>query len=49
MHKPQYETFAIDWLLAERGRTVIGLPPYRPGLNPIEKIVGIVKTRIAAK
>jgi len=49
MHKPQYETFAIDCLLAQHGRTVIRLPPYHPDLNPIEKIWGIVKTRIAAK
>ena len=49
MHKPQYETFAIDCLLAEHGHTVIRLPPYHPDLNPIEKIWGIVKARIAAK
>jgi transposase len=49
VHKPQYDTFAIDWLLAERGHTVIRLPPYYPDLKPIEKIWGIVKTRIAAK
>jgi hypothetical protein len=29
--------------------TVIRLPPYHPDLHPIEKIWGIVKTRIAAK
>ena len=49
MHKPQYETFAIDCLLAELGDTVIRLPLYHPDLDPIEKIWGIVKTRIAAK
>ena len=49
MHKPQYETFAIDCLLAERGHTVIRLLPYHPDLNPIENIWGIVKTRSAAK
>ena len=49
MHKPQYETFAIDCLLAAHGDTVIRLPLYRPDLNPIEKIWGVVKTRIAAK
>ena len=49
MHKPQYVTFAIGCLLAEHGHTVIRLPPYYPDLNPIEKIWGIVKTRIAAK
>jgi transposase len=49
MHKPQYETFAIDCLVAEHGHTVIRLPPYHPDLNPIEKIWGIVKNRIAAK
>jgi len=49
MHKPQYETFAIDCLLAEHRHTVIRLPTYHPDLNAIEKIWGIVKTRIAAK
>ena len=49
MHKPQYETFATDCLLAEHGHTVIRLPPYHPDLNPTEKIWGIVKARIAAK
>ena len=49
MHKPQNETFAIDCLLAENGHTVIRLPTYHPDLNAIEKIWGIVKTRIAAK
>jgi len=27
MHKPGYETFGIDCLLAEHGHTVIRLPP----------------------
>ena len=49
MHKPQYETFAIDALLAAHGHTAIRLPLNHPDLNPIEKIWGIVKTRIAAK
>jgi len=49
MHKPQYETFAIDCLLTEHGHTVIRLPPYHPDLNPTEKILGDLKTRIAAK
>jgi len=49
MHKPQYETFAIDRLFADHGYTVLRLPPYHPDLNPIEQIWGIVKTRTAAK
>ena len=49
MHKPQYETSAIDCLLAEHEHTAVRLPPYHPDLDPIEKIWGIVKTRIAAK
>jgi hypothetical protein len=48
-HKPQYETFAIDHLLAHHGHTVLRLPPYHPDLNPIEKMWAIVKNRIAAK
>jgi hypothetical protein len=49
LHKPQYDTFAIDCLLANHGHTVVRLPPYHPDLNPIENIWGIVKSRIAAK
>jgi len=49
VHKPQYETFAIDSLLADHGHTMLRLPPYHPDLNPIEQIWSIVKTRIAAK
>jgi transposase len=49
MHKPQYETFEIDCFLAEYGHTVIRLPPYHPDLDAIEKIWGIMKTRIDAK
>jgi hypothetical protein len=49
MNKPQYESFATDCLHAEHGHTVIRLPPYHPDLNPIDKIWGIVKARIAAK
>jgi hypothetical protein len=49
VHKPQYDTFAIDCLLADHGHTVIRLPPYHPDFNPIETIWGIVKGRIAAK
>jgi len=50
MHKPQYETSAIDCLLNEHGHTVIRLPPYHPDLNPPKKkIWGIMKTRIVAK
>jgi len=49
MHKLQYETFAIDSLLADHGHTVLRLPPYHPDLNPIEKLWAIVKNRMAAK
>jgi len=38
MHKPQYEMFAIDRLLADHGHTVLRLPPYHPDLNPTEQI-----------
>jgi len=48
MDKMQCETFEINCLLAEHEHTVIRLPPYHPDLNPIEKIWGIMKTRIAA-
>jgi hypothetical protein len=49
MHKPQYETFPVDGLLAEHGHMVIRLPTYNPDLNPIRKIWGIVKNRVAAR
>ena len=49
IHKRQCETFAINCLLADHGHTVIRLPAYHPDLNFIEKIWGIVKTRIAVK
>jgi hypothetical protein len=49
MHKPQYETFAINRLIADHGHTVLRLSPYHTDLNPIQQIWGIVKTRIAAK
>jgi len=49
MDKMQCETFEINCLLAEHEHTVIRPPPYHPDLNPIEKIWGIVKTRIAAE
>jgi hypothetical protein len=35
MHKPQYEAFAINYLLTEDGHTVTRLPPYHPDINPI--------------
>ena len=38
MQKPQYETFAIDRLLADHGHTVLRLHPYHTDLNPIEQI-----------
>jgi hypothetical protein len=36
-------------LLGEHGHTLIRLPPYHPDLNPIDKMWGIVKTKIAAE
>ena len=49
MHKPQHETLAVDYFLAEHGHTATRLPPFHPDLNPTEKIWVILKTRIAAK
>jgi hypothetical protein len=39
MHKPQYETFATDCLLAEHAHTVIRLPLHHLDLNPIKIFV----------
>jgi hypothetical protein len=41
MHKPQYETVAIDCMLAEHEHTVIRLPPYHLDLNHIGKKMGL--------
>jgi hypothetical protein len=49
MHKSQYEIFAINYLLADHGHTVIKLPPYHRDSNSKEKNWGIAKTRITAK
>jgi hypothetical protein len=48
LHKPQYETFAIDCLLAKHGHSD-QTTYFHPNLNPIENIWVILKTRIAAK
>jgi transposase len=37
-YKPKYKTFTVDELIAANGHTVLRLPPYHPGLNPIELI-----------
>jgi transposase len=39
----------IDQLLAEKGHTVLRLPPYHPDLNPIELIWANVKQWVAGK
>jgi hypothetical protein len=49
MHKPQYETLAIDCLLNEHGQTMTILLPFHPDLNPVENIWVILKARIATK
>lgn len=41
--------YAIDELLKEHNHEVIKLPPYHCVLNPIEKIWGLVKRRVAEK
>jgi hypothetical protein len=38
MHKSQYETSAIDCLLADHRHTVTKLPSYHPDLNSIGNI-----------
>lgn len=49
LHKPQHKTYVLDKVMAEHGHVVLRLPPYHPELNPIEKIWGIVKNRIAVR
>ena len=49
LHKPQHVEYKIDPVFAQHGHTVLRLPPYHPELNPIEKIWGIVKNRVATR
>lgn len=49
MNKPTNTNYSIDAILAEKGHTALRLPPYHPELNPIEKIWGIVKNRVASR
>lgn len=48
-HKPKYTEYSIDEIFANAHHTVLRLPPYHPELNPIEKIWGIVKNRVASR
>jgi hypothetical protein len=46
-HKPMYNTYKIDRILAEHGYSVLWLPPYHPELNLTELIWATVKKWIA--
>ncbi|GJQ79682.1 hypothetical protein Trydic_g20622 [Trypoxylus dichotomus] len=48
-NKPPYTQYEINAILARHGHTVLRLPPRHPELNPIERIWGIVKNRVALK
>ena len=47
--RPNYINFKIDKLFQEHGHVVLRLPPYHPHINPIEKVWGVCKRRIAAE
>lgn len=49
LNKPKHIQYSIDGIFAKKGHTVLRLPPYHPELNPIEKIWGIVKNRVASR
>ena len=46
--RSQYESYQIDNLAALHGHTVIRLPPYHCGLNPIKLILSQVKDYITS-
>ena len=47
--KPKYKMYKVDALLAEKGHSVLRLPPYHPDLNPIELIWGSIKEHVAKR
>jgi hypothetical protein len=48
-HKPQCEGCDIGGLLAEQGNTVITPPTFRPDINILENIWGVLKSMVAEK
>lgn len=46
-HKKAYEKYVVDEMAAERGVTILRLPPYHCELNPIELVWAQVKGHVA--
>lgn len=49
LHKPRFKTYEIDKILADKGHSVLRLPPYHPDLNPIELVWASMKQYVAEK
>jgi hypothetical protein len=49
LNKPTHTCYVIDQILADKGHTVLRLPPYHPDLNPTELIWANVKLWVASK
>jgi transposase len=45
---PHFRCYKVDTLLAKHAHSFLRLPPYHPGLNPIEKIWALVKNWVAS-
>lgn len=46
-HKKAHERYVVDEMAAERGVTILRLPPYHCELNPIELVWAQVKGHVA--
>jgi hypothetical protein len=49
IHKPHYQKYRVDKIMASYGHTILRLPPYHPDLNPIETIWAQVKQWVGAR
>lgn len=43
LNKPQFKTYEIDKILADKGHSALRLPPYHPDFNPIELVWASMK------
>ena len=49
LHKPRFKIYEIDQIMAEKGHSVLRLPPYHPDLNPIELVWASLKQYVAER